>query len=488
MTVASARALAATLDEKAPGHLITAADWNNLVAVLIEYGAALDGLPERVGAAEDAIEALAARVDALDGLPDRVQALEDETAPLRANYLLSVRTAAENFLVGQVAEIVFRATALDGSALTGPRPWLDVVTTWGRLRAAPGFTVRENAEENALSVQFNAAGEVRVQLRSQYTRGFTAAQESGFQTLLAAQVPGANKSAQQVLSEASSPQDAQAKAAFKMVSASYDANAGVRNYADGYVAQYNGGGKVMAGGQRIIGMFPSGEWQNYRATVMAFAKPDASPTTPDPTRGVATVQVNFREWISHWSDDYVHELSPVLSDWSTLMVQNVGRVDAVQFVATELERRGQVAGALGQVRHVKALDRAAELINPAGDPAIAQTKSLLRGMAQMQFAVGATELGAASGYAQQAQATNAVGQTARAAQAAASDAASTKQSVAALENRVKATEQAGREIGNGLRALNEGVGKINAAEVTELSGKLAKINVSLGNLANRIGG
>ena len=67
-------------------------------------------------------------------------------------------------------------------------PWLDVVTTWGRLRAAPGFTVRDNAEENALSIQFNNAGEARVQLRSQHTKAFSASEEASFSVAMRAQV------------------------------------------------------------------------------------------------------------------------------------------------------------------------------------------------------------------------------------------------------------------------------------------------------------
>ena len=43
MSVASARALAATLGGKAPGHLITSEHWNQLVSVLLEYGIAPPG-------------------------------------------------------------------------------------------------------------------------------------------------------------------------------------------------------------------------------------------------------------------------------------------------------------------------------------------------------------------------------------------------------------------------------------------------------------
>ena len=485
MTVETALSLASSLAPKSPGHLITAADWNALVSVLVDYGNALVGLPARVAAAEAAIALLDGRVDALEPLAARLQALEDQTAPLRQNYRLQVSTGSENFLVGQVAELVFTATALDGSALPAPMPWLDVVSTWGRLRAAPGFVVRDNAEENALSIQFNSAGEARVQLRSQFTKGFAVSEESSFFNAIQVQAGGTGKSVMQVLQTSASPQDPETKTAFKAFHASYDANKTVRSYADSYVGQMTSGSYLP---DRVGAIFALGEWQNYRATVMAFAKPDASATTPDPTRGVATVQVNFREWIAHWSDDYIHDVSPVLPGWGTLLDQNLGRADVLPFAIGELGRRSAIEGALGHVRNLVAFDKAASVINPGNDSTLAQSKALLQGAAQMQIATGGADTKAAASYAQQAQVSQQTGQTARAAQATATDAASAKQSVLVLENRVKAAEQTGKEISAGLKNIGDGVNKINVAEVADLGGRLNRINLSLTDLATKIPG
>ena len=487
MTLEEARALAQTLAPKSPGNLITAADWNALVSVVVEYGNDLVGLPERVTAAETAIDALQTRVDALESLPGRVQALEDETAPLRAAYKLTVSTASENFLVGDVAEIVFRATALDGSPLAAPMPWLDVVATWGRLRGAPGFSVRDNAEENALSIQFNAAGLARVQLRSHFTKGFSATAESTFSNAMQLQVQtgGTTKTARQILAASASPQDPDTKLVFKAMHLTYDANKSVRNYADAYVGQISG--NVFQPG-KIGGIISLGEWQNYRATVMAFAKPDANPTTPDPTRGIATIQVNFREWIAHWSDDYVSTLDPVLPLWTNLLTQNLARTDVLPFAVSELDKRATTGGALGHVRNLLAFDKAAGGINPGSDGGLAQSKALLQGAVQMQIATGGADAQAAKSFALGGQATQQTGQTARAAQATAQDAASAKQSVVLLENRVKATEQAGKEITAGLKTIGDGVNKINVAEVADLGGRLNKIGLNLADLARKIPG
>ncbi len=121
-----------------------------------------------------AIAALDARIDPLERPPGAVQKLDAETAPLRQNYLLKVSTVQENYLVGQAAELVSppppRSTA---ARCPTPSPGSTSSPPGGGC-AAPGFVVRENAEENALAVQFNNAGQVRLQLRSQFTKGLIA--------------------------------------------------------------------------------------------------------------------------------------------------------------------------------------------------------------------------------------------------------------------------------------------------------------------------
>jgi hypothetical protein len=488
MSVESALALAETLAPKSPGHLITAADWNALVSVLVDYGQALQGLPARVDAAEARLTALEGRVTALEPLAAALAALQVQTAPLLQNYRLRVRTLAENHLVGQVATLEFTATALDGSALPAPLPWLDVVTSWGRLRAAPGFTVRDNAEENALSVQFRAeagAAVARVQLRSQFTRGLAVSDETSFANALQAQAGTSGRSVMEVLQASASPQDPQTRVAFKTLHASYDANRSIRQYADSYIGQMTTG---VFRPDHIGSVVALGEWQNYRATVMAFAKPDADPTTADASRGAATVQVNFREWIAHWSDDYIRDVSPVLPGWSTLLGQNLGRADVLPFSVAELGRRAATEGALGHVRNLVAFDQAAAVINPGNDGQLAQSKALLQGAAQMQIAIGGAGTQAAASYAQHALVSQQTGAAARAAQATAADAASAKQSVLVLENRVKAAEQTGKEISAGLKNIGDGVNKINVAEVADLGGRLNRINLSLADLATKIPG
>lgn len=483
MTVETARDLALTLGGRSPGHLITAQDWNAVASILVEYGNALIGLPAAVAALQDDLAALTLRVDALETLPARVQQLEDETAPLREQYRLTVSTTSETVLVGQVATLVFRATALDGTPLVGPRPWLDVVATWGRLRPVAGFVTRANAEENALAVQFNAAGEARVQLSAQFTRGFSAEQEFNFSAALAQQAGNTGMTVQQAIMAANSPLEANAQVAFRAMSVRYDASNQFRQFADNYVGQMTAGRFV---GGHLGGLVQPGQWQDYRSTVMAFAKPDAAAATPDPTRGIASIQVTFREWISHWSDGYIKDFVAVAPDWKRLLDLELRRPDAVPFFVGELDKRAKQVGALGHLRNLFAVDEALGQVQPGNDGTLALSRDLLGGAVKMQFAAGGSDVQAAASYATQAQAGLAASQTARSAQVAAQDVAQTKQAVLLLEGRVKAAEATGKDISASLKTIGDGVNKINVAEVADLGSRLSTINVSLNQLANRI--
>lgn len=491
MTLQDAREQAEGLGGKAAGHLIRHEDWNTLVSILTTYGNSLDALTTdlavlqtELGTLETnmqaAVAALDARIDPLEGLPALVQKIDAETAPLRQNYLLKVSTAQENYLVGQVAELVFTATKLDGTPLPDPKPWLDVVATWGRLRAAPGFVVRENAEENALAVQFNNAGQVRLQLRSQFTKGITASTEGSFSGVLQSQAGSSGKTVMKVLQEAASPQDPEAQMAFHSISTMYQGNSTVRGFADRYLEQYTGG--------RLIGglMQASGEWQHYRATVMAFAKPDSVATSPDPTRGVATVQINFREWIPNWSRGHIEVIEEEEIDWSRLVKENLHVPDLVHRMVSELDKRATQRGVLDRIRDMRALEKATSVINAGSDPAMQQGKAMMMGAMQMQFATGTTDTGVAAGYGQQATVTQQVGQAAKAAQGTAQDAAGAKQAVAVLESRLLAAEKTGKEISAGLRALGDGINKIDVVQVADLGSRLQAINTSLSGLATRI--
>ena len=55
-----------------------------------------------------------------------------------------------------------------------------------------------------------------------------------------------------------------------------------------------------------------------------------------------------------------------------------------------------------------------------------------------------------------------------------------------LESRVLAAEKTGKEISAGLRALGDGINKIDVVQVADLGSRLQSINTSLNGLATKI--
>jgi hypothetical protein len=472
-------AIAAALGGRQPGHLIQAADWNSVAEMLALFGTTLIDLGGRVTALEADVATLNTAVAALETVPERLATLEDNVGPLLENYLVKISTAAPNHLVGEVAEITISVLALDGSLITGDLPWVDVFATWGRLRAAPGFNVRANAQENALSVQVNAQGIARVQLRADATRGFEASDEQQFSNLLQTQV--GNKTMRQIFSEAPSPQDQTVKGAFAQIHTAYHGNQTTQRYLDGYVGQYTGGRVTLDRLPRL------GTWEDHRTTVMAFAKPDADPRSPDPARGVASIQIEFREWISHWAGDFFGELADVTPQFDLVLEQQFEREEIVIGAIRELDLINKKTGPLGHIRHTLGMQVALSKINPGGDLVRQQAKDLIDGAMKAQLAAGAgggTDM--ALGYAAQAQASNEASRQAQAASAQATQAQAMKAAVDVLEGRMKAAEETGRTITDSLTRIGDGVNKINVVEVADLGTRLQKINADISLLAGKI--
>jgi len=476
-------AIAAALGGRLPGHLIQAVDWNSVAEMLALFGTTLIDLGGRVTTLEANVATLTTTVAALETVPERLATLEDNVGPLLQNYLVKISTSAASNVVGEVAEITISVLALDGSVVVGDPPWVDLFATWGRLRASPGFTVRANAQENALSVQVNAEGIAKVQLRADSTRGFEANDELQFSNMLQSQV--GNKSMRQIITEAATPQEEAVKGAFAQIHKGYNSNQVTQRYLDSYVGQY----AVQYTGNKIgMGRGPNfGSFEDHRATVLAFAKPDADPRSPDPARGVASIQIDFREWISHWVGDFFGDLVEVTPQFDNLLLQEFTKDDIVQGAIHGLDLFNQKTGMLGQTRNTLGMQFALSKVNPNGDPVREQAKSLIDGAMKVQLAAGAgggTEI--ALGYAAQAQASNAANKQAQVALAQATQAQAMKAAVDVLEGRMKASEETGRTITDSLTRIGDGVNKINVVEVADLGTRLQKINADISVLAGKI--
>jgi len=472
-------AIATALGGRQPGHLIQAVDWNSVTEMLALFGTTLIDLGGRVATLESNVATLTTTVAALETVPERLATLEDNVGPLLQNYLVKISTSDASNLVGEVAEITVSVLALDGSVVVGDPPWVDLFATWGRLRASPGFNVRANAQENALSVQVNAQGIAKVQLRADSTRGFEASDELQFSNMLQSQV--GSKSMRQIIIEAPTPQETAVKSAFAQIHTAYNSSQTTQRYLDGYAGQY-------AGGRFTLDRLPRlGSWEDHRTTVLAFAKPDADPQSPDPARGVASIQVDFREWISHWVGDFFGSLVDVTPQFDNLLLQEFTKDDIVQGAIHGLDLFNQKTGMLGQTRNTLGMQFALSKVNPNGDPVREQAKSLIDGAMKVQLAAGAgggTEV--ALGYAAQAQASNAAGRQAQVALAQATQAQAMKAAVDVLEGRMKASEETGRTITDSLTRIGDGVNKINVVEVADLGTRLQKINADISVLAGKI--
>jgi hypothetical protein len=300
------------LGNKAAGQLIKSEDWNALVA-------AVDGLSERVGERFTEVDVRLQNLDhRVDVLSDNFGEFRGLVEPLLAEYYrLTLQTTRTSFAIGELAEITARVTDLRGNALDlsndADRPWIDfVVASWGQLRPVAGFESLGGAGDRTISVRTNAQGIARVQLRSDHAEGFTDVDEAEVAVSLQTRLPTTNTSIAETILSAATPIEAKGMGAFQVLTTEYDRTDAprVRNYADAYFLKNTA---LITGG--IIPPFTH-RWLDYRSTLMAFARRDSDPVTPDQSRGVSSIQVTFRDWIFPWIiTDYFVETGPLVADF-----------------------------------------------------------------------------------------------------------------------------------------------------------------------------
>jgi hypothetical protein len=282
---------------KVSGELIRASDWNGLIAAIEAQFAALETrLGDRVteietdlAAAGQRIEELSAKVDPLDGLATALR------ARLRRVDLAASRAI---FAIGERAEITARVTDIEGRPLdladAAARPWVDFVTVWGALKAAPGFTSRGGASSRTVTVQVNAEGQARVLLRAEHADAFAEEQEQEVAAVLSTSIGSTNVAS--AFLDAPTPGSTELAGAYAVVSQAYE-RADTR-VMQAYLDTYYVRAPVVNVGV-TPGIFALG-WRDHHATVMAFVKPDDSPTTADGAQAVGSIRVTFRDWVYPW--------------------------------------------------------------------------------------------------------------------------------------------------------------------------------------------
>ena len=349
---------------KVSGELIKSSDWNGMLAKVEEL---LDTLSTNLGARIDALESRA------DDLENRASAAEGRLDDAEATLVLvrdrfrrlDLNTTTTRFAIGQRGVITARVTALDGSPLdlgnAATRPWVDFVTVWGTLKAEAGFTSRGGAGDQTLSVQVNSEGVARVLIRAAHAEAFAEEEEQEIEGFLSTrpQASSSDTIADLILA-ANTPRDGAMSFAYQAISTEYDRAASssppvFQRYVDTY---------YVTQPSRAAGNFTSvfsQRWRDYRATVMAFLKPDSNPTTADGALASASIQVTFRDWIAPWVIvDYLPGINTLQLDYGNrfrnLIGSNLGA--AINGIVAEVDDIILGKGIIGRQRDLLAVDAA----------------------------------------------------------------------------------------------------------------------------------
>ncbi len=493
MSLATAISAITTLAPKSAGHLIRPQDWNTLITALGEFGITLTAhdadvtdLKTRVTTLEGSLAAAQAQLTALDS---RLDALETQVQPLLGQYLVTMSCERQNYAMGELCELTARVTSLTGQPLPAPFPWVDFVAAWGRLRAKAGFVTRAGASDNSLSVQVNAAGIAQVLVRAEHSEGFSEDEELQISTVLEMQVPAQTFSVAQAIMTAPTPTDARAKAAYQVINAQYRRadSIALRSFADTYHAR-----TPEWSIQPLKPSFTT-RWRDHRATVLAFAKPDADPTTADGARGSASIQLNFRDWLGPWSFDFVAPTPDVTGPLFEILPGFFDLADPLGGFKGYFDAEYVKTGLIGKKQLIAAMEDVIGRVNPGSDP----TKQGVR----QQMVAGLEAQGAAEIYGMASAAPKAFGAqvsqsqyTGRVAQQVGAVAAQVEQaqglveSVSVLEGRMQAAERVGQNIQSGLTRIDDNVRAINPLSEDSLRGNIERIGAEIASIRARVGG
>jgi uncharacterized coiled-coil protein SlyX len=383
--------LADEIGNKVAGELIKSQDWNRLVEAVESVEATLN---ERIDTLETTLSRqIAGLTTQITQLRTDVDALKAVVDPLvQQYYRLNLSTERVNYALGQLAEITVRVTDLRGNSLTFSssqnRPWVDLVATWGQFRAVSGFTSLGGVGDRTISVQVNNEGIARVQLRSDYAEGLTDEDEAEMATVLQSRPQGFSITFAEAIINATTP--AEARPTYQLMRSEYERSTRVRTYLDTHYVRH----PAISVGNILTGL--GSRWRDYRSTVMAFAKADSNPTTPDPSLGVSSLQITFRDWIGPWIVDFIDppvaEL-PIGSYRDRLRPKITPRyVESTQLVKDEIDDIVRGKGLLAKQRDYRTLTEALNQLDPEVSPPFLNTLTeSMQNAIGIQQALGVTQ-------------------------------------------------------------------------------------------------
>ena len=142
----------AALAPKSSGHLIRHTDWNALINALGEFGKTVRAHDDELEDVRESIDDLGVQLGEVAAkvlaLGSRMDDLEASIDPLLQSYVVKMSCERVNFAMGELCVLTAEVTDLRGRPITGPRPWVDFIAAWGRLRAQAGFNSRAGAAGN----------------------------------------------------------------------------------------------------------------------------------------------------------------------------------------------------------------------------------------------------------------------------------------------------------------------------------------------------
>lgn len=359
---------------KISGELIRSSDWNGMLAKIESM---FDALALDLGTRIDALET---RADDLEnrasGAENRLDQAEATLAAISSRFRrLDLNTSTTRFAIGQRGAITAQVSALDGSPLdlsnVTERPWVDFVTIWGTLKAAPGFTSRGGAGDQTLSVQVDANGVAEVLIRAAHAEAFAEEEELEVESVMQIRPQaGSSQTVADLVLGANTPRDASMSFAYQAVSAEYDRTSSSRTpvfqrYVDTYYVMQPS--RAVAD---IASVFTQ-RWRDYRATVMAFVKPDSNPTTADGALASASIQVTFRDWIAPWvTTAYLPHVGVLQNNYAdrfrNLIRPNLGQ--SLEGIVDDVNDIIRGKGIIGRQRDFLAIDAAIGGLTFDADP------------------------------------------------------------------------------------------------------------------------
>jgi len=559
MSFETAMSALGALGGKGPGELILADDWNTLVTQVQAMGQALSdglqaldtrlqgvidgeiadlqsqlgGLTDRVDALETHVGApgstdsatLTGRVAALEGLSATVDALEATVEPLTEQYLVNLSTGDSSYLLGEVAEITAQVRRLDGS-IPGNHPWVDVVCTWGTLTAAPGFSALPGATGRSIAVRCDSQGIARVRVRSEQGAGLSQDEEDQLGLFFATQI---GSSVKDEILAASSSNAPRATPAYQEAARVYDAETApaVGKLVDGYYGgqTWGGGWGVGYGAGWGSGTgwgygtpwgqptHPSPEWQEYRSTLIAIAKNDSDPTTPDSGRGMSSIQIRFRDWVGPWLGWYLAEDTATVSVATDLIAEALAEDNAGASIQKAQDLIGEkLQEEQGLVRRRKQLESWGKAIDEYHGPdipdfgpgvmeSVKSAVTLQKGLGPMDYAGGGQQVFAGwlgMGASMEAKIGQVQGINGDLAGKVTALSGSVEQmdakvseiggSVTNLNARLSSSEAAASQIQMSLNGIEDKVSGIDALDPVSVQGRLSEITAQLGVIKSKVGG